>query len=554
MDFFENISNRILCEYQLKNEQFFVKSLDLFIKETSFENREIILHKLLLIYPEKCELYYYLGCFYKQQKQMWKAMVWFELCFQKNKYHKDNVFEYVSLIFELKLYKKLDSMNLDDIDDDQIQNLRAIHLLETGKLDKAETIFINTLRNKELLNSVENIHISTLINISFLYVKKNDMKKAMKYSIDGIELIEKKGISKINEKQVIMLLSNMIFFQNYFYNIDQKNLDKAYFMMNQVLKPQCQFNFKKSKKNQKIKIGYLSFDFIGHAISNFILPILKHHNKDKFDIYLFNLNPNLKVNYEGIKEYNISKMENIPKFIYDLKIDILFDLSGFTAENRLDIFAVKPARIQISYLGYANTTNIKTIDYRITDFIADPLETKQQYSEKLIRLPKCFLLFENQFQKNPIIHNTHDDIILASLNKESKISENVWNCWKEIMKQTAPYNTKLLIKIIEDFEKMDNILDNFCDKLEIDDPNRIILKYTPKDQDYFDLFADIDVLLDTFPYSGTTTTCNALYNSIPVVTLNYPNLHVHNVSSSLLINSNLQELVAYSEKNILKKL
>lgn len=348
-----------------------------------------------------------------------------------------------------------------------------------------------------------------------------------------------------------------------------------------------------TKKNKKIRIGYMSSDFIKHAVSNFILPILKHHT-DLFDIYLFTISDNneelMQYNY-----YNINNMkdEEIAILINDLKIDMLFDLNGNTGGNKLGVFSYKPAPIAISYIGCPITSGLDTIDYYLTDGIADSVDTKQIYSETLLRMPRFQLLYDSQIKPLDFYENlgkkseftssniyndvpleketvklndfaviekksvcaisnlcpSKNKIVLGSLNKEAKTNKLVLNTWKAIMKQCP--ECILLIR----FDLQDDMQERiafYVKHLDVD-KKRLILVSHLDDEQYFRLYQKIDILLDTFPYSGTTTSCNALYNSIPIVTLYKENNHAHNMTTSLLINTGFPELVAYSTEEYIEK-
>jgi predicted O-linked N-acetylglucosamine transferase (SPINDLY family) len=287
---------------------------------------------------------------------------------------------------------------------------------------------------------------------------------------------------------------------------------------------------------------------MNHAVANFIYPILKYHDRTHFDIILF---PNQATLFPqfielNIPNYNIIDLSDIDaaKLINEKEIDILIDLNGHTSKNRLGLFSFNPAPIQLTYLGYPNTTGLDFFKYRITDNIADSIDSTQFYTEELVRLPKCFLLFKSINQTMPVEpRKTKDIIILGSLNKENKNSPDVLKTWKKILESCT--NTRLLIKL-EAYDDQEARLEFYKKHLGVD-KTRLLLITKTNNEGYNRLFSMIDILLDTFPYSGTTTTCNALYNSIPVVTYNKPNIHAHNVSSSLLINSGFPELVARSE-------
>lgn len=316
--------------------------------------------------------------------------------------------------------------------------------------------------------------------------------------------------------------------------------------------------------SDRIHIGYVSSDFILHVVSNFILPILEHHDRSCFNVTLFFTKYYTEFmgddKYQLIREHcrvvNLQGMstDDAVAVIRQLDIHVLFDLNGYTVANRLDIFAKQPAPIQISYLGYPNTVgSTKITQYRITDAIADPPDSQQWFAEKRLYMPQCFLLFRSCLQTEPLPFSRlgrSDSIswtIFGSMNRESKNSEELIYLWKQILLQTS--HTKLLIKLntIVDDELH---IQRYYDKLNVGDApgqigkNRIIFVPYGTIDDYIDTFSQIDILLDSFPYSGTTTTCNALYNSIPVITLSHPHVHAHNVSASLLHHCQLSELIA----------
>ena len=308
------------------------------------------------------------------------------------------------------------------------------------------------------------------------------------------------------------------------------------------------FSFKDRKKKSKIRIGYVSSDFISHSVSNFILPILRNHNRDQFEIYLFANSETVGDDYSKLPVI-INKIfsmqdKDVAAIINKLNIDILFDLNGHTVKNRLGIFSYRPAPVQMTYLGYPNTTGLTAMQYRITDSIADSPLSKQRYSEELIRLPKCFLLYDpiHKFVVNP--RKTQSRIILGAINKENKSNTELLNVWKTILEKCQ--NASILLKL-ESYDNKEERTSFYLKHLGVT-KDRVIVLNKLSDKEYEKVFSMFDIMLDPFPYSGTTTTCNSLYNSIPVVTLYHPDYHVNNVSSSLLINSGFPELVANTKE------
>ena len=295
-------------------------------------------------------------------------------------------------------------------------------------------------------------------------------------------------------------------------------------------------------------IGYVSGDFSTHVVSQFIIPILVNHSAD-FEIHCFyNMDfedPHF-ANHVGsrVKIHLIQVMSDAEAaaYIHSLGIDILIDLSGHTSKNRLEIFALNPAPVQMTYLGFPNTTGLKSIHYRITDQIADHPESKQRYSEQLIRMPKCFLLFDDLY-KIPVVPKKTDArrIVLGALNRESKNSEHVFAAWRRIMRECP--ETAILVKLSGRSERTAY----YAKVLDIHPDRLIAIGVLDTEQEFAQLYSKIDILLDTFPYSGTTTSCKSLFYSVPIVTKYHQDYHANNVTASLLINTGFPELVAYSD-------
>ena len=304
-------------------------------------------------------------------------------------------------------------------------------------------------------------------------------------------------------------------------------------------------------KSQKIVVGYISGDFSFHVVSNFIIPILKNHT-DNFVIHCFSITPILDASLHDIANttfHDITALDTFAsaKYVNDLGVDILIDLCGHSAKNRLEMLALNPAPVQMTYLGFPNTTGLSSVKYRITDSIADHLHTRQRYSEQFYRLPKCFLLFSplhhvDKFDMRP---TPRDHIVVGSMNKETKTSNALLAVWRDIMQKCE--RVKFLILLKTDTEARRQF---YCDNLRVSRESERVefVTYVETEKEYTQIFYRIDVMLDPFPYSGTTTSCKALYNSVPIVTKYHRDYHVHNVTSSILVNAGLPELVAQSDE------
>jgi predicted O-linked N-acetylglucosamine transferase (SPINDLY family) len=321
--------------------------------------------------------------------------------------------------------------------------------------------------------------------------------------------------------------------------------------INDILNPKHICNIKKSTDGI-IRLGYISPDFRQHVCMSFMISIFNFYDRSKFHVFCYaNVRNEDKIS-EKIKSFNQIQWFNIHNMsknqIYNLiqshHIDILIDLAGHTNGNKLDVLSLKPAPIQITYLGYPNTTGLTNVDFRITDRYADPPNTKQIYTEKLIYMPRCFICYSPSFDITtiPIIPKKHEFITFGVMNKLHKHNKNAFFAWSEIIKKVP--NSVLLIK--RDMKSAFDIRVKHLYKLGLTENQVKICNFIKNQQDYFSMYNDIDICLDTFPYSGTTTSCDAFLMSTPIITHAIPNRHVSNVTKSMLINMSFPELVAYS--------
>jgi predicted O-linked N-acetylglucosamine transferase (SPINDLY family) len=381
-------------------------------------------------------------------------------------------------------------------------------------------------------------------DLGYIYCTMGEIESSIQYTKKAAELANKFNLTLAHR---MLSFDNYVCFHDFLYYNHSEIFDE-HLKINDYF-PDTKTFPKRTKPNNKIRIGYLSSDFYYHAVVSFIYPILLNHNQDLFEIFLFPCCPKMEDIIVDLKykSFNISELndKDAATLINRCSIDILFDLNGHTVNNRLGIFSYNPAPVQISYLGFPNTTGLKSIKYRITDEIADNKDTLQKYSEELIRLPKCFLLYKSVRKNTPSIPRvTNNNIILGALNKENKNSKQYLDILKKIMVECP--NVSVLFKL-SSYDNKEERMKHYKEILSVNE-NRIIIINKLSNEDYNNkLFTMFDILLDTFPYSGTTTTCNALYNSVPVVTMYNKDYHVHNVSSSILMNCGLKDLVAYSE-------
>lgn len=275
-----------------------------------------------------------------------------------------------------------------------------------------------------------------------------------------------------------------------------------------------------------LRIGYVSPDFRRHAAAGFLEPIFSHHDTSNFQIYLYSNNSVKDAVTDRFRSlaYQWRQTETLTdaaaaQLIQNDSIDILVDLTGHTVRNRLLLFARKPAPIQITYLGYPTTTGLTTMDYRLTDSHADPAGlTESHYTEKLLRLPDCTWCYHASSESaevTPLPALKSGYITFASFNNFAKVGPGVIALWSKILK--AIPSSKLQVLIRGGSADNDHVSQLF--EKEGVERDRILLISKRSTKDYFKLYGEVDVALDPFPCNGGTTTCDALWMGIPVLSL-----------------------------------
>jgi predicted O-linked N-acetylglucosamine transferase (SPINDLY family) len=527
--------------------QFINKGMEIYEMTNDTSIKESVLSKLIEIYPNEPAFYYYMGYSLKPLHPN-KAFLFFKKSYEINPYNIENLIDYCDLLHEFGNSRKVLDLNEKTPFGDYLKDVRLLTVFVNCKYKEYYfkdllKYLLYIIKEKSKIPAItyhdKEWKYSNYLNAGHIFSFLGDYDKASLYTEKAFDMCKK---FNLNNKTKLDGLSNLLALEDYTYHDHNAHYIKC-LQINELYPNKQRYSFN-NKNNDKIRLGYVSSDFSIHAVSNFILPILKNHNREHFEIYIFYNQKFILEKYSDLNLYTYSifklSSEEAADLVNSFEIDILFDLNGYTENSRLDIFSLNPSPIQISFLGYPNTTGLKSIHYRITDKITDNIDSLQKYSEKLIKMPKCFLLYDSINQEHPVVpRKTKDTIILGSLNNEKKNSKELLETWKTILEKCP--NTKLLIKLIS-YDDLFERQQFYMNKLNVS-KDRLIMITKVDNDGYNKLFSMVDIVLDTFPYSGTTTTCNALYNSIPVVTLYHKDYHAHNVSSSLLINAGLDELV-----------
>lgn len=304
--------------------------------------------------------------------------------------------------------------------------------------------------------------------------------------------------------------------------------------------------------NKRLRIGYVSGDFFTHPVGLLLRGVMQQHDHGKFEIHCF-ATRNLSASDQTVKrlhdtsdawhEVQTLSNEELAELIRAQAIDILVDLSGHTDHNRLKVFALKPAPVQATWLGYFHSTGLTSIDYFISDRHTTPRPEQQFFSEIPVRLPHsrfCFAPFDGvpPVAESPFIETGH--ITFGSFNRLAKLTEPVIAAWARIVLQVP--GARLLIKDrgLIDEETAGQLTKRLA--AHGLSAERLVLRSVSQYAQMYEEYSDIDIALDPFPFNGGMTTLDALWMGVPVVALAGISV-VSRQSASILNNLSLEELI-----------
>ena len=316
-----------------------------------------------------------------------------------------------------------------------------------------------------------------------------------------------------------------------------------------------------NQDKKKIKVGFFSPDFNkSHSISYFIKNLIKDLKKTKFETVALSL---LKINRHDETTKNFKELfdhwinlgdksdHEIVNTIQNSKIDILIDLVGLWSANRANIFNTRMCPLQINWLGFNNASGFKEIDFLLADTNTIQDEEKN-YGTKIYKLPKIWNAhcgFEHKRIYNELPFKRNGYLTFGSLNNFMKINDEVLNTWIKILKKVK--KSKIILKsslfICEDVLRKKFIEEGLIDSVEI-------LKKTNKNDflSHINVYNQIDLCLDTFPFNGVTTTFEALWKNVPVITKTGYNFNSR-CGESILKNANIDKFIATSNEDYVEK-
>ena len=326
------------------------------------------------------------------------------------------------------------------------------------------------------------------------------------------------------------------------------------------LSPEINFDinsFKHDSKN-KISIAYYSADFKEHPVGYLLAELIELHDRDKFNIFGISLeswpqspiNMRLRRAFDQFIEVNTMTDLQIAELSKNLKVDIAIDLQGHTHGNRFGIFNNRAAPIQVNFLGYPGTLGSNFIDYIIADNNLIPEYSKEFYNEKICYLPASYMPFDNKkkvssksFTRRDLGIN-EDCFIFASFNNSYKINPDLFVSWMRIL---GIVDKSILLLSAHNNLIVSN-LKNEAIKNSINPERLVFLERLQNVEDHLERQKVADLMLDTFPYNGHTTTIDALWSGVPVLTLQGEGFHAR-VASSLLYTVGLTELIVTTQRD-----
>lgn len=306
--------------------------------------------------------------------------------------------------------------------------------------------------------------------------------------------------------------------------------------------------------DRRLRIGYVSADFKTHSVAYFLSAIFRNHDDASLDIICYSgCTPDEEDTETAFfrsrathwrSTVEIDERELAAQIRAD-GIDILVDLSGHTRGHRLDVFARKPAPVQVTWLGYPGTTGLPAIAYRLTDSTVDPPgATDATSSERLIRLPDgfhCYTAPAAAPAVSGLPAERNGFVTFGSFNNLAKVTGPVLDAWADVLKRVVGSQLVLKTNWLVDPEMRKRVWMLFEQRGIARERVRLIDKL-PTTEEHLATYGDVDIALDTFPYNGATTTCEALWMGVPVVTL-AGDQHAGRVGASMLSRVGLQDMV-----------
>jgi protein O-GlcNAc transferase len=512
--------------------------------DRQYDEAIVNFQKALELNPNLIHAYNYLGNAFQEKKQFDESIKYYQkaikvnpadpiayinlgILFQNTKQH-EKAIKYFKAALQLNpnLYQAYDYMGLS--------------LTMESNMEKA----IGSYKSSLLINPNSEM---TLVNLGNLFADQGNLNEAEKYYKRALQI--NPNNLDANEAFIFTMLYNPQY--------DEQTIFSEHLRIaKKFAEPLSVFILPHTNERivfRKLRIGYVSPDFKRHAVAYFIEPVIAAHNREYFEVFCYSnsdicddITERIKNITDQWRDISIVSDEKAAEVIRKDRIDILIDLAGHTANNRILLFARKPAPVQANWIGYPPTTGLSTIDYKIVDHYTDPPGlTERFYSEKLMRLPEsfvCYLPDRESPDVGPLPALTTGHITFGSFNTFLKVTPQVVELWSIILNSLPRSHFIMKSNIFSDKNTYKYAMDMFMQR-GIAAERIILLSWASSIKSHLNTYNSIDIGLDTFPYNGTTTTCEAMWMGVPVITLADTG-YAAKTGVSLLSNVGLTELIA----------
>ncbi len=531
--------------------EIFVAYSDYFSKKGNLTKAIDFLNKTLEIEPDKFNANSHLGIIYLEQKDYEKAEIYLKKAIQINKEEPNGYVNY-----GLFLYRKGQLDEAEKVLENALKlspkNVLAINnlgLVYEARFDhpKAVETFKQALK-------IQPDYLPALSNIALSLNKAGKLIEALSYAQQGLAqdpnskpllintAVVYQGVGDIkqaidaNLNVISQDNQNMLAYNNLFYSLCLTEAFTTEFFTEKLtqfgktVSSMADFQYdswNRHETSNKMRIGFVSADFFDHPVGSFLLNVIKNINKHKFDLIAYTNNPHVDgVTVElkkHFKEYvSIVGLNDADaaKIIHDHQIDLLIDLSGHTAGNRLSMFAYKPAPVQMTWLGYWDSTGVQQIDYILLDEMSAPKEMHAQFTETVQYIPEtrfCYSPPNIQISANdlPAIKNGY--ITFGAYHNFAKASDEVISLWASVLNALPTSKFRWQTKALNDENLIKKTHQKFK-QLGIKAERIQLFGYMSRSA-YLQSYQEIDFILDCFPFSACTTTCDALWMGVPTLTL-----------------------------------
>lgn len=414
--------------------------------------------------------------------------------------------------------------------------------------------YFKAIENYEKYSAITKTNPFLYSQLGYLYGVSGFVEKSLKYLNAALAL--KPDLEVALNNLLLNSLKNPAYSQEDIYKINKTSSENFLKAIN-IDTGKHLHHSNTVNKNRKLHIGYISAAFYHNVIMYYLEPIFENYDKKQFTVTCYSnvLNPDAKTErckslVDKFKDTSSLNFKDLATLINKDKVDILIDLDGHTADSKIFTLAYKPAPIQAIYCGYPNTTGLSTMDYIFTDRITVKEEESKFFTEQPFYLDfsyECYKIHEADFPSVlplPALENKY--ITFGSFNCLSKINTQLITLWAKILK-AVPSSKMLIHRVsLEDYRKND-IINQFKENGINED--RLIL--SNEKIGHYNMMNKADIVLDTFPYNGTTTTIDSIMMGLPVICI-YGDAMQKRPSSRINTKLGLTELIAKNEEEYIK--